>query len=57
MEIKVKTSTGELKFTLNEKALSKSTIFDLKGMICKNIHVREEKMKIHYTNVPNGKVK
>ena len=56
MEIKVKTSTGELKFTLNEKALSKSTIFDLKGMIRKNIHVREERMKIHYKNAPNGKV-
>ena len=56
MEIKVKTSTGELKFTLNKIALSKSTIFDLKGMIRKNIHVREERMKIHYKNAPNGKV-
>ena len=53
MEIKVKTPKGENKFTLNEKAIAKSTILDLKGMLCKNIHVHEERMKIHYKN---GKV-
>ena len=53
MEIKVKTPKGENKFTLNEKAIAKSTILDLKGMLRKNIHVHEERMKIHYKN---GKV-
>ena len=53
MEIKVKTPKGENKFTLNEKAIAKSTILDLKGMLLKNIHVHEERMKIHYKN---GKV-
>ena len=56
MEIIVKTSKGEKKFTLNEKELAKSTILDLKGMLHKNIQVREEKMKIHYKNAPSGKV-
>ena len=56
MEIKVKTPKGENKFTLNEKAIAKSTILDLKGMLLKNIHVHEERMKIHYKNAPNGKV-
>ena len=56
MEIKVITSKGEKKFSLNDKELAKSTILDLKGMLHKNIQVREEKMKIHYKNAPNGKV-
>ena len=56
MEIRVKTSARETKFTLNEKELAKSTILDLKRMLQEEIHVREERMKIHYKNAPNGKV-
>ena len=50
MEIRVKTSARETKFTLNEKELAKSTILDLKRMLQEEIHVREERMKIHYKN-------
>ena len=56
MEIIVKDKNSENKFTFNEKELVKSTIFDLKGMLREKIKVREEKMKIHYKNAPNGKV-